>query len=106
LFSNKQMGDIIEDLPLERDPPNHEEMQLIETFFKEKKSTMNKLLDGTKDSLLLFVFYILFSLPFLDETIKKFFPSTQSFYMLIMIKGFIFVLAYFTIKNLYLVRKN
>jgi hypothetical protein len=98
--------DIIDNLPTDRDLPSHQEIQILDSLFKEKYDTMTKILSGTKDVIIIGLVFLIFNLPQIDEIIKKFFPaSVNSVYILVGIRVFLFMLCYFIIKNLYLVKK-
>lgn len=100
-----QSGDSIDTLPVDKNTPSATELQLINTVFREQPM-MQKLLDGTKDILVLGLLFIGFSLPQVDEAIQKVVPSTRSSpYILLMVKAMLFMFIFFIIKNMYLVRK-
>jgi len=99
-------GDNIGALPTDETVPSHNEIQMVETLFKQKHTTMQKLLSGTKEFVLLLILFIVFSVPQLDGLLSKIVSFGESPYMLIAIKGVLFVITYFIIKNLYLVRKK
>jgi hypothetical protein len=99
-------GDLIEQLPSDQTIPSHNEIRMVDSIFNEKISLMDKVLRQTKDILILGIFFIIFSLPQVDELIKKCITiSDKSPYILILIKSCFFMLSYFIIQNLYLVRK-
>ena len=98
-------GDIIEQLPSDKTTPSQDELRIVDTLFKKQKSTIDKILTGTRDVLLIGILYIIFSLKPLDSLIYKFFPSSvNSEYILVMVKGVLFMASYFILKNLYLVK--
>jgi hypothetical protein len=99
-------GDSIDTLPTDQTVPSHNEIQMVENLFKQKQSTVQKLLSGAKEFVLLLLLFIVFSLPQLDSILRKIISMAESPYMLIAIKGVLFVVVYFLIKNLYLVRKK
>ena len=99
-------ADAIDTLPTDKTPPTHEEAVVANVLFKEQLTTTQKILAGTKDVLIISALYILFSVPQVDELIKKFFPTTvNSPYQLLLGKAVLFGFVYFLIKNFYLVRK-
>lgn len=103
-FNNQ--SDSLDSLPTDQSPPSHPEIQIIDTLFKEQHTTVQKLLNGTKDVLIFTVLFVLISLPQTEELIKKLFPSSSSSpYTMLFSKALIFAFAYFLIKNWYLVRK-
>jgi len=98
--------DVIETLPVDQNPPSHNEMQILDTLFRKSNGTMQKLFDGTKDVMLVGLLFILLSIPQIDDVIRQFVPSTaNSPYILILVKAICFMLLYFVIRNMYLVRK-
>jgi hypothetical protein len=98
-------GDSIDSLPTDQSVPSHNEIQVVESLFKQKHTTVQKLLSGAKDSVILLALYVVFSLPIVDSTISKFVDTSQTPYLMIGVKAVLFVIAYFLITNMYLVRK-
>lgn len=98
-------GDAIESLPTDQTVPSHNEIQMVETLFKQKHTTVQKLLAGAKESVILLILYVIFALPFVDNMLGKFVDISQTPYLLIGVKAVLFVVAYFLITNMYLVRK-
>ena len=100
-------SDNIDVLPTDQNNPSHAEIQIVDTLFKQKHNTVQKLLSGTKDVLVIGFIFLLFSLPQFDELLKKLIPATEkSQYILVAVKAVLFAFAYFLVKNLYLVRKR
>ena len=105
-YSTNLEGDYLNQLPIDKTTPTHNEIMIVDNLFKEKKGTFDKILEKTKDILVLAIFFIIFSLPQVDSLIKKFISVTNnSIYILIGIKASLFAISYFIIKNIYLVRK-
>ena len=104
-YSTNLEGDDLKQLPIDKTTPTHNEIMIIDTLFKQKKGVFDKILEKTKDLIVLALFFIIFSLPQVDSLIKKVISSTNnSIYILIGVKAFLFALSYFIIKNIYLVR--
>lgn len=100
-------SDSIDLLPTDQNMPSHSEIQIVDTLFKQNHTTIQKFLGGTKDVLVIGFVFLLFSLPQFDELVKKFFPSTEnSPYIFIAFKTLLFMVVYFLVKNIYLVRKR
>jgi hypothetical protein len=99
------LGDNIANLPTDGTIPSHNEIQMVETLFKQKHGTIQKLFAGTKEFVLLLILFVVFSVPQIDALFRKFVTSAESPYILAGIKGVVFTVAYFLIKNMYLVRK-
>lgn len=101
------VGDVIEQLPADMSVPSHNEIRIVDQLFQQKKGIFDRILGQTKDIVILGGLFIVFSLPFIDNLIKKFVTAAgTSPYILIGIKALLFVFSYFIIKNLYLVRKK
>jgi hypothetical protein len=101
------VGDVIEQLPADMSVPSHNEIRIVDQLFQQKKGIFDRILGQTKDIVILGGLFIVFSLPFIDNLIKKFVTATgTSPYILIGIKALLFVFSYFIIKNLYLARKS
>ena len=100
-------GDSIADLPVDQNPPSPNEIQIIDTLFKNHKSTMEIIMDEAKDSLLVAILVILFCLPQFNNVIIRYIPMTEnSIYILLLIKGLMAMLLFWLIKHFYLARKN
>ena len=103
----QHIGDDINQLPSDESVPSYNEVRIVDKFFQQKKSIFDRILHQTKDIVILGALFIILSLPFVDNIIKKFVTITAtSPYILLGIKALIFVIVYFIIKNVYLVRKN
>jgi hypothetical protein len=99
-------SDRIDTLQTDQTAPSHAEIQIVNSLFKEKIGTVKRIMNGTKDVLIMGVIYVLMMLPQIDSLIKKVLPvSATSVYILILVKAIIFMLMYFIVKNIYLVRK-
>lgn len=103
----EKYGDIISQLPSDNALPTHNEMVIVDKLFQEKKSIIMKILNGSKEFLILAGLFIVFSLPFVHNTLSSFIPiMDRSQYIGIIIKASIFVVIYFIIKNSYLAKKK
>jgi len=102
----KQYQDNIADLPIDNTQPNHEELRIVNTLFKEHKNTINTLVVEMKDLLIIGILFILLSLPQVDSIIQKVIPaSVNSIYVLVGIKALIIMLGFWLIKYFYLSKK-
>lgn len=98
-------SDSIETLPTDKNAVSHSELQIVDSLFQQKPA-FDAILSGTKEVLLAGFLFVLLSLPQADELIKKVFKSsTTSPYILLIIKAIVFMVLFFVIKNMYLVRK-
>jgi hypothetical protein len=103
----QNMGDIIEQLPSDQTVPSHNEIRIIDTLFQQKKGVVDKILKNTKDILIIGVLFVIFSLPPVDELIKRFITiTTTSNYILIGVKALLFMIFYFILNNFYLSRNK
>lgn len=102
-----QNYDPIDSLPVDKgEILNTNDMQIVNVLFGKDKGTIEKFLDGTKDVLIIGIFFAIFSSPQVETLIVKFFPScSTSPYILIFVKTILFMLLYFVFKNMYLVKK-
>ena len=100
-------SDNIDALPVDQNSPSHTDIQIVDSLFKQKHSTIQKMLAGTQDILIVGFIFLLFSIPQSDELLKKVLPVTEkSPYILLGVKKLIFMFVYFVVKNMYLVRKK
>lgn len=99
-------GDSLDALPTDQSPPSHDEVKMVETLFKQKHSTMQKIMRGAKEFVFMFLLFVVVSLPQVSGLIRKFITVAESPYILILIQGVLFTIVYFLVKNMYLVRKN
>jgi hypothetical protein len=105
---NQTLGDdVITQLPVDKTTPTHEELQIVNTLFKKHGGNIKIMFNEAKDAVLVGIIYILFSLPQLDDYIKKFLPiTTKSVYFLLLIKVVFAIILYWVVKHFYLSRKN
>lgn len=102
-----QMGDIIENLPVDESVLSHNEIRIVDQLFQRKKGIFDKIMSNIKDILIIGTLFIFFSINFIDNIIKKFIPSSvNSQYILIGAKAFLFMVTYFVVKNIYLIQKK
>ena len=105
--NNNENGDLIENLPYDSNMPSHDEIIMVDNIFKQKKTTIDKILSSSKDMIVLAALFILLSVPFVDNLVTKLIPSTQtSKYVLVAVKALLFVVLYFFIYNFYLIKKK
>lgn len=104
--SYQQNADIIGELPIDQSVPSHNEINMVNTLFKQNKSIIYNILDEIKSSILIGILFIIFSLPQIDEFIKKIIPAyAGSMYILLIVKAVILVIIFYLINNLYLMKK-
>lgn len=104
---NTIQGDSIDVLPTDRNLISPEEAQIVENVFQVQQSAMERIASNSKDVIIVGFLYVVFSLPQLDELIRKFIPQVeQSPYILTAIKALMFMIAFFILNNWYLSRKD
>jgi hypothetical protein len=90
----QNMGDSIQQLPADQAPPTHDEIKIVDSIFKEHHSTIQIILNDAKSTILIGILFIIFSIPQLDDLIRKFVTIAESPYILILIKSVIFMVFY------------
>ena len=100
------MADKLDTLPVDSTPLNHNEISLVNNLFqKENYPVIDKIVYGLKDVIVASIVFFLVSLPLIDEGVKKVFPSTtNSVYMMALIKTMVFGVIFFVLNNLSLVK--
>jgi len=100
-------GDDIKTLPIDKiNNPSITETYIIDTLFTTTNNN-TKLLNEIKEFVLLLILYCIFSIQQIDIYIQKFIPITgNSIYIFTAIKGLIFAIAWFLIKNIKFAMKN
>jgi hypothetical protein len=106
-MQNLQNSDLVSTLPVDKVQPSHEELQMVDMLFKQHNGTMNKIFVEAKESLIVGILFILFSIPQVDDIIQRFIPITQnSIYILILIKTSFVMILFWITKHFYLSKKN
>ena len=77
--------DTIETLPVEESKPNQEQLALAMSIFEYEKE-MNCVGSEVKDVVSIVILFILFSLPQLDELLKKYIPQLRNQVFLVTFK--------------------
>jgi hypothetical protein len=105
-FMGNTMGDSINTLPTDKNKPSEVDKNITDTIFGENSTITDKLVKEGKDMFIFGLLFIIFSLPQLDDIIKKFIPLTEkSIYALIIIKAILLMVSFWLIKHFYLSRK-
>jgi len=100
-------GDFIQDLPENNTEPSPKEIHIVNTMFKQHEGTMTKIGKELNDLVIVGVLFVLFSLPQVDDLIKRFFsPAVNSVYILVGIKTVIVMILFWVIKYFYLSKKK
>jgi hypothetical protein len=99
-------SDRIDSLPVDQSPPSHAEISVVNTLFKQNKGLLDTVLLDAKDVVFMGILFAVISLPVTGGFIERFFPSTvESPYMMILVRVVLFMILYYILKNIYLVRK-
>lgn len=100
------MADLLESLPTDQNPLNHYETQFINSLFKkENHYDIKNIAFELKESIAGGVLFIILSIPYIDDLVKRFIPSTtNSLLILLFIKGIIFIALFWIITNYALAR--
>ena len=102
-----QGGDPIDKLPMDQSQPTHKELQIVDTLFTKHKGTVSVIVQEAKDSVIVGLLFIVFSLPPIENLIRRFLPITdKSIYIRIGIKALIVASLFWLIKHFYLSRKK
>lgn len=97
-------GDLIEALPIDNSVISDEELQTLNTIFKKEKNTIQKIFDELKGAVIVAVLFVIASLPMVDDTIKKFFPSAENWMILTFTKAIVIALLFYFINNIYTIK--
>jgi hypothetical protein len=98
-------GDLIDVLPKDENALSVDEQKIADTLFKKQQTTLARVLNKTSDVILAGFLFALFLIPQVDSLIIHIFPSAgTSVYFLGTFKTILFMLLFFTFKNIYLVR--
>lgn len=103
--SSQITGDPIIQLPVDQTAPSINEAQIIDTLFKKHRGTMNILAEESKESLIVVILIILFSLPQITQIIKKFVPINSE-YILVLVKGLAAGILFWLLNHFYLSKKS
>ena len=104
--NNNNTGDDIKNLPVDKTPPNNNEVFIVDTLFEKKKGILNTILEDSKDVLIVSIIITILSMPQISEIINKIIPITKnSEYFLYFSKVIIGGVLYWLIKYFYLSRK-
>ena len=107
-MSYPQNADIIDELPTDHTVPSHNEIKIVNNLFKQNKNGMYRILDELKTALIIGVLFIIFSIPQVDDLIKRVIPSSYagSIYILLLVKAILLVVVFYFINNFYIMKNN
>ena len=100
-------GDFLLNLPVDETPPSPNEAHIVNSLFKEQSNTIQTILLDSKESIIVGILIIGFSMPQIDDVLHKFIPCTiNSPYITLVIKGVIGAVLFWVLKYMYLSQKN
>lgn len=93
-------GDNIRNLPIDNNEPNKEEIEIVNSIFKNHSNTMGGIFKDFKQSMIVGALFVLLSLPPIDKLLGKMIPmANRSYVTLLVVKFIIFMLFYYFIVN-------
>ena len=100
-------GDPISQLPVDQSQPTNNELQIVNSLFTKHRNTIDIVMEEAKDSIIIGMLFVIFSLPLVDSLVKRVLPITEkSPYILVAIKAVAVMALYWLIKHFYLSRKS
>ena len=86
-YQNTKNYDLISELPVDKKEPSTTELQIVNTLFTKHKKTMNSIFSEAKESLIVGILFVIFTIPFVDSMIRKVLPITDRLpWVLLLIK--------------------
>ena len=78
-------GDLIDTLPVDKDFLHSDsQIHIADTLFKDNEKMVNVIAKELKESFIICLLFILFSLPQVDAFIRKIVPKTNDSYLILM----------------------
>jgi hypothetical protein len=105
--ANIQYGDSIDQLPVDKSHPSHDEIQLVNTLFENNKNDINSIINELRGTVVIALLFIIMSVPYTDTILQKYIPYTKtSSYALVITKSIIFGALYWILTYFYLSRQD
>jgi hypothetical protein len=102
-----QNADVLSNLPSDKTQPSRNELHIVDTLFKEHGKGIKAMVNESKDAVLVGLLFVVFSLPMVDDLIKRFVtPAQNSPYILVGVKAVMVMVAYWIVKHFYLAKKE
>lgn len=99
-------SDLLQKLPVDNNEPTKEEVNVIQSLFPPKQNKeMQLIFNEAKESIIVGILFLIFSVPYLDTVIQKILPLAQSPFIMILVKVALMMVLYWVIKHFYLARK-
>ena len=106
VVTKNALADNLQYLPTNKLSPSPTDLHLTDQIFGPETTLTTKFISEGKESIIIGLLFIIFSLPQIDELIKKILPiARNSVYFLILIKSLLFIIIFWLIKNFYLSKK-
>jgi hypothetical protein len=102
-----QNADVLSNLPSDKTQPTHNELHIVDTLFTQHGKGISAMVNESKDSVLVGLLFVVFSLPMVDDFIKRFVtPAQNSPYILVGVKAIMVMIVYWIVKHFYLAKKG
>lgn len=99
-YQNTKNYDLISELPVDKKEPSTTELQIVNTLFTKHKKAMSSIFSEAKESLIVGVLFVIFTVPFVDSLLKKVLPITErSPWVLLLIKILFVMILFWIIKH-------
>ena len=97
--------DAIINLPSDKSQPSEAELLVLNSIFKEKKSTVQNIMNEAYEPFFVGILFVLFSIPQVDVFINQNIQITQnSLYFLLLVKMLLVMFVFWIIKYFHLSR--
>ena len=103
------MGDNINNLPINNQPPSNHELNVVKELFEdpEHQETINTSVNELKDYILAGILFLIFSLKGLDNLLKNnvaIFDNSEI--ILVLFKALLFIIIFYVVRNFVLAFKS
>jgi len=102
------MGDNINNLPINNQPPSNHELKIVKELFEdpEHQETINTSVNELKDYILAGILFLIFSLKALDNLLKNNVAMFEnSDIILVLFKAMLFIIIFYVVRNFVLAFK-
>jgi len=101
----ENLGDSLSELPVHQRAPTQEEVQIINTLFKQEKNTIIVLLREFKDSIMVGVLFGIFSSEQVDKLLRKVSPRLDNSPILLLLSKCLLIGIVFWLLKHYMLAK-
>ena len=99
-------GDVLNTLQTDDSIPTNEELQIVQSLFRENSSGIKTILSGLKEGLLVMGLVFLFFLPPISKWLDKVLPMGKSPYVMLLIKALLIGVIFWLVNHFYLAKKG